>query len=108
MAQQTKCAREAGGGGLVTEDVASIHRAICDLYARFPLFNAACILPAPHVLQPGDHQHTWVTIRGDGTNQWNSAYVHWALSASSRGCNNLASCWLFERVNMWKIVLKLM
>ena len=38
-------------------------------------------VPAPHVLQPGAHQHTWVTIGVDGTILWNGGYVHCTLGA---------------------------
>ena len=99
-----KLSEPTSHGILVTEGVVTMHGAMCDLWAR--VYGARTV-PAPHVLQPGAHHYTWVTIGVDGTNRWNRGYVHCALGALGCGPTNLASWWLFEGTETWKKVFAL-
>ena len=98
-----KLSEPSSGGILVTEGDVTMHGAMCDLRARVELLCGAWTVPAPHVLQPGAHHYTWVTIGVDGTNRWNRGYVHCALGAPRCGPTNLASggCLKVRRHGRW-------
>ena len=102
-----KLSEPTSRGILVTEGDVTMHGAMCDLRARVELLYGVRTVPAPHLLQPGAHHYTWVTIGVDGTNRWNRGYVRCALCAPSCRPTNLASWWLFESAETWKTVFAL-